>query len=489
MNYRRKIQETIQKNKWFIPALILIDAFLIRVIFAYAMPVKLWDETIYLNLGTDLSHNLLDYSFSHGWSDFIPSSENSLYGYPQAGFRAPELPYLIALFHLLQLSPLINLIMPLIGTLSVIIVYLLGKSLFNKRVGIIAAVFFSFVPLHLFYSGKILTEVLATCFITLTFYSFWKGFEKGSKKHKLFFGIFFALSLLARYTAIWILPVLLLYLAIRDKSFKFLHDKYLWYSVVAFLIVLTPWSVYGILTYGNPIGPFIHGALASAYWGGIQPWYFFFTEWWQMFSVLGLVFVIALFYLLVNRDYLKKEIYLLLFWFAIYLGIAICLPHKEDRFILPILPAITLISAYFIDKNKYYKKIVTALVMILLFSSGLNFYNYYTTYHNVNTTCFGQVVSQMNSIQDGGLVVSENPSLFRYYAGHQNTFYPKEITEKTIKNLSNSTDKKVYFVFTRFNSGFETEKWKTLNKLMKENAHLVFACSLDKEVNWIYANK
>ena len=51
----------IKKNKGLIAIFLL--ALLIRTLFVFSMPIKLWDETIYLNLGYDLSKNPLDYSF------------------------------------------------------------------------------------------------------------------------------------------------------------------------------------------------------------------------------------------------------------------------------------------------------------------------------------------------------------------------------------------------------------------------------------------
>ena len=319
-------QQIIKKHKLLIA--IFVIAFLVRVIFVFSMPVKLWDETIYLNLGADLSHNPFGYSFSHGWSDFIPSGGDVNYGYPKAGFRAPLLPYLISIFYFINLGFLANFLMPLIGALSVILIYKLGKELFNEKVALISSLFFVFIPLHVFYSGRVLTDVLFTFFVLLTSLSFWKGYEKNNKRHKILFGVFLALALLSRYTALWIVPVFFFYSLARNKSLKFLKDKYLWYSILAFFGTLIPWFIYGIFEYNNPIGAFIHGAKASAYWGGLQSWHFFFDYWLQMFSIIGIVFLIVLIYILYKKEFFKKEICLLLIWFAFFLGMGIYMPHK-----------------------------------------------------------------------------------------------------------------------------------------------------------------
>jgi len=205
--------------------------------------------------------------------------------------------------------------------------------MFNKKVAFYSAILFSLIPLHIIYSAKILTGVLFTFFVLLTFISFWKGYEEKNKKHKILFGIFLALALLSRYTALWIMPIFFLYFLAKDKSLKFIKDKYLGYSILAFFGTLIPWFIYGIFEYNNPIGQFIHGAKASAYWGGFQSWNFFFIHWWNMFSIIGIIFIVALIYILCKKEFIKKEIYLLLIWFAFFLGMAIYMPHKEKRFI------------------------------------------------------------------------------------------------------------------------------------------------------------
>jgi hypothetical protein len=465
---------------------ILILAFFIRVLFSYAAPIKIWDETVYLNLGTDLSQNLQDYSFSNGWSDFIPTGQGA-YGYPNAGFRAPLLPYILASFQIFNLGFLINYLMPFIGAVSTLVVYTLGKELFTRRVGLIAALFFALIPLHVEHSGRVLTDVLLTFFVLLSFLSFWKGFEKGNNKHKILFGIFLALALLSRYTALWIFPIFLLYALARGKLLQYLQDKYTWISIALFLILLVPWFIYGYFTYNNPFGPFIHGSIASSYWGGIQAWYHFFIHWWHMFSLIGFIFVLALLYLVLNKTIFKKETYFLLIWFVFFLGLAIYQPHKEERFLLPIIPAMVLLSAYAIDSfKKYTKQIMLVSIGCLLFSLSLYGYKLYTENYNVNTNCYQQVGSKLKEFNGDFLIVSENSSLTRYFSDQETVYYPNTISEDAITKLTDSTDKNVLFVFTRYNSGLEDTKFASLRNIMNKNYDLVFECQQYKEVNWIY---
>ena len=73
----------------------------------------------------------------------------------------------------------------------------------------------------------------------------------------------------------------LFYFLIRDKSLKFLKDKYLWYAIGIFFWTLVSWFIYSFKYYGNILGAFIHGFKAAGYWGGVQSWNFFFVNSWQ----------------------------------------------------------------------------------------------------------------------------------------------------------------------------------------------------------------
>ena len=314
------------KASWFevdkiekIVILLLVFSFLIRIAFLFSSPFRGWDETVYLNLGHDLSTNPLVYSLKNAnWNDFIPST-NIIYGWPNIGFRAPLLPYIISFFYALNLNFIIPIIIPLFSTLSVFLVYVLGKKMFNKNIGLFSATLFALIPINVLYGVKVWTDPLVVFFMLSTFISFWEGYELGDNKHKVLFGLFLALSLLARYTTLWIIPVFLFYFIIRDKSLKFLKDKYLWYAVGIFFIVLVPWFMYGLKYYGNPIGAFIHGFKAAGYWGGVQSWAFFFVNSWKIFSIAGIFFTISLLYLFFKKEFVKREIYLLLIWVIFFL--------------------------------------------------------------------------------------------------------------------------------------------------------------------------
>ena len=477
------------KKEFKILIILFFIAFILRAIFLFSSPVRIWDETVYANLGHDLTSNFFDYSLSSNkWSDFIPSGGDEVYTWPKMGFRAPLLPYVLSSFYLLNLDFMVPFFIPFMGALSVIFIYILGKELFNSKVGLFSSLLFLFIPLHIAFSARILTDVLFTFFVILTFLSFWKGYEKNNKKYKVFFGLFLALALLSRYTAIWIMPIFPIYLLIRNKSFRFLKDKHLWFAILVFFATLIPWFVYSFFNYNNPFGAFIHGFKASAYWGGLQSWHFFFDYWFKMFSIMGFVFVIALIYIIYKKYYFKKEIYFLLIWFFFFFGMAVYMPHKEDRFILAITPVIALISGYFIDKiNKHKKLIFAAIILTALIYLGFHFSWIYNSYYTDTNKCFLEGNKFLRGVNMNSVVFTDESPVVYYYTKLETRFYPVPLTYENINNNLRDMDfgKDIYVLFGNYVKKPNQEDKKIMADL-NDNFHKVFSCVEGDAFSFVY---
>lgn len=485
----RKYFSNLEKTDVFIIFLIIFS-FLIRIIPLLYTPLRGWDETVYLNLGDQLSVNPFNYSlFGSGWNDYIPSTD-IIYGWPNIGFRAPLLPYLLSIFYFLNLNFLIEIIMPFIGALSVFLVYILGRDIFNKKIGLYSALLFSLAPIHVYYSGQMLTDTFVVFFILLAFISFWKGYEKGNNKHKILFGFFLALSLLARYTTLWIFPVFFLYFLIRDKSFKFLKDRHLWHAILIFLLTLTPWLFYGFSHYGNVFGAFIHGLKAAGYWGGEQSWNFFFANSWQIFSIIGIIFIISLYNIFQKKDYIKKEVYLFLIWIAFFLGMVMYMPHKEDRFIMPIIPAVCIIAALLFDQLKKYKKIIISTACLILMASlAMLFVNEYQKSQEGATACFynGNKFLADKNIDKNSLIINNKSPMVYYYTKKENRLYPEPWNTQSFKDYINQnfSHRTVYVFF----ANYDMSEYEYINKDLNGNFEKVFECSKEDGYSVIYKYK
>lgn len=449
-------------------------ALFLRIISLFTSLVKWWDETVYANLGFDLVSNPFDYSFAKKWSDYTKD-------WPKAGCRPPLLPYSLALIYALTNSQvLVDLFMPVIGSFSVVILYLLAENLFNHKVALYSSLFLSFLPLHVFYSSKIMTDVYAVFFLLISALFFWSGFEKGKKKHKLIFGFFLGLALLARFTTVLILPLFPAFLLLRHKNFSFLKDRFLWYSLGIFLITLTPWFVYGIFEYKNPIGPFVHAEAAAKYWGGEQAWYFFFQHSLEIFSVLSFTFLFSLAFILKERVKDRNIIFLVL-WFSIFFVLSIFLPHKEDRYFLPVVPPVAILSAFFISQVKYSKLFFIVVILLLLLDLVDFLQKNFLSSHNLTNYCFLEANNYISSLEKDALIITDQSPLVYFYTKKETHFYPSPFTLYTLEELitKHYQNRSVYVFFNEF----ENPEFKSTLDL---NFEIIYQCN-NKSIVYRYS--
>lgn len=139
----------IKREVWFLLVLFLAS-FLLKSFLALSSPMKYWDETIYVNLARNLA-TYHEYSFLHGFADFSVN-------WPLAGFRPPLLPFILALSPFNNLFA--NLIVPFIGSLGVVLVFILAKKLFDAKIAVYSSVIFLLIPMNLLWGSKILTDAV-----------------------------------------------------------------------------------------------------------------------------------------------------------------------------------------------------------------------------------------------------------------------------------------------------------------------------------------
>jgi len=282
--------------------------------------------------------------------------------------------------------------------------------------------------------------------------------------------------LLARYTVLWIIPVFFFYFLIKDKFLKFLKDKYLWFAVLIFFLTLAPWFIYGISAYHNPFGAFIHGARAASYWGGTQPLSFFFQYSWEALSIIAPIFLFSLFYIFYKKQIIKKQIYLLFIWFLFFLIIAMLMPHKETRFLMPIIPSICLLTGFALDKIKKYKNLVFVLIIIILFVSlsSLFIKDYNRSYTNTNK-CFLQANTFLKS--QGNIKIVTDQSSIVYYLTKQETMYYPPI---------NLIPENYHILFSDYGMPLFNEENQKIKQELDSNFKKIFECSLNSSYSAVY---
>lgn len=469
--------------------IILGIALIARILFSFSFFVHWWDESVYLSLAYDLSHHFFHYTLAGAnWSDYIPFGHFP-YSWPNIGFRAPLFPYALSILYFLKLNFLVPFFNPIVGALSTVAIYFLGKELFSKKVGIYSSLIFALLPFNLFNNSMVMTGTLSTFFVILTFLFFWKGFEKGENKYKIFFGISLALALLARYTVLWIIPVFLIYFLIRDKNFKFLKDKYLWYSIIAFFVLMTPWFIYGQHFYGNILGGFIHGVQAASYWGGTESLLFYFKNSWAIFSAAGIAFLGSLIYFFKKKEFSKKQIYLLLVWAAFFFIVSCLVGHKENRFLLPMVPAVIILSGYFLSKLKKRSKLILALILaVLIIHSGFLFVSNYKANHTGTNYCFNKMTEFVKTLPKNSLIFTDETPIVYAYTHQRTRYYPNPWSIKSLESSVNSTNdlNDSYVIYTDMDKPLYNKQNAKFKNDLDSSFEKIFNCDYNWGLSSVY---
>lgn len=395
---------------------ILVLALLVRAASVYIAPVKWWDETVYAGLGWKLSINPLDYSFGPFW--------DLNYGCREcAGYRAPLLPYLLAGIYAVfgdnHLAA--EMLVPLFGVLGVFGAYLLAREFFGEKTALVTALFMALVPFHLFYSGRILTDVPATTCITFAALFFWKGFVKGEDRYCTLCGIASGISILARYMSVLILPVFLAILLARHRNLSFL-DKRAAGACAALLLVLLPLFAYSNAVYGNPLGAFAHGSEAALYWEGGDTLTGFLVWSIVYYSAVSFAAAADIFGALGKK--LHAHHMLLVSWIAVFLLFGLAFPHKEARFLLPAAPALAILAAEWAQaglKRVLAVSTILAVSIALLAMPGISVHD---DTSRMGELCFLEANEFIaGSTPEDALILSDYSPVVFYYT-HRDTEWP-----------------------------------------------------------------
>lgn len=198
----------------------------------------------YLTINQAVWYDEAEYlSAAKGWAFGIPFQLHYV--------RPPLLPFIWAVFYKLGAGELMFRVILLFFSLAGLwLTYLIGKMLFNKYVGLIAATLTAFHYLNLFYTARLLSDIPSWTLWLFTVYFFWQGYVNKKGNCLYLMGLTFVLSVLMRFPSGVLGGVFLLYLLLT-RDFSFLKNKKLWYSIGIFFIIFLPYAIWYYTTYNK----------------------------------------------------------------------------------------------------------------------------------------------------------------------------------------------------------------------------------------------
>lgn len=247
------------KNKKFILSMILLLGFVVRL-YKIDNPVADWHSWRQADTASVTREYL-----KNGFNLFLPryhdvsSIQTGIYN-PE-GLRLVELPIYNLLHLMIVKSTPLNLevsgrlLSIILAMFSTYFMYLIGKKIYNDRVGILSAFFFAFLPFNIYFTRVILPEPLAVFFGLLSMVLFVDFINMGKKRLLYMSAVLFSLGMLIKpFIVFYIVPLLYLVHKKYDLKKTFKNFKDFLPFLIAVNLALIPFFAWRIWINNNPIG-------------------------------------------------------------------------------------------------------------------------------------------------------------------------------------------------------------------------------------------
>ncbi len=339
----------------------------------------------------------------------------------------------------------------LFGIATVLLIYKVGGEFFGRKAGIIASSLYAISPLMIIYSSSSWNPWLLPFFSLLALYTLYKGQIKNKLLFYLATGLFLGIAVQLHYTALFLLPIVFVYVLMGDLFMSRTYKKIIKPLIIKYLILLLGYFIawlpflfyeinngfpnlraifnfvlntgssgtnFGMFTIFYDVFVNIYGRYVFGAFPPIE--YLNFNG--QPFILLTYLFILISifpsFILLINKcvrvwkeknsDFLKYN--LLLTWlvlgvgfFSFYRG-----PFMDQVYVLlfplPFLLVALLISFLYEYKSRFFpQKIIKAVsILIFLIIAILNLENVYIKYQHTDNVGQTESASQFILAKAGG---------------------------------------------------------------------------------------
>ena len=199
--------EPWQDRRWWLSvSAVMLVALVVRLLFFFSA-----DANPYLQV------MLGDDAFFDRWAWSLAQGESIV---PGVFYLDPLYPYLVSLVYKLigHEHGVVRLLQHLLGALSCGLVVLIGRRVFDHRVGLLAGVLMAGYGLLIFYEGLLLKPALAIFLLCAALLLLLEAGERGKPGWLVGAGVTLGLASLARGNVLVVLPFLLLWTALRFPS-------------------------------------------------------------------------------------------------------------------------------------------------------------------------------------------------------------------------------------------------------------------------------
>lgn len=305
------------------------------------------------------------------------------------------------------------------GVLTVYLVYLIGRKLFDEKIGLFAALILAVTEYHLYYSRSALADGNLTFFFVLTMFFYVHSLLNGEKKYHVLTGIGVGLCFLTKNTGALVLPVILLsefFMICKYKEFKkerFINTLLILAISSAFILTtISAYRYFGslfLVEYAElkSTGRLISILTISTYLKTTD-YGFYLVKMKDMVSIPALLLgLLGLFIGLKNRE--KGDV-LCITWFLFLFTFFTAFPLHRYKIFVPAIPAFSLIAAR--SATIFKARWIEAILILLLLVGGLA--------QSWDTLIFKspgyRESAEFIRMDNGKGVISANLGIYQYYA-------------------------------------------------------------------------
>lgn len=404
--------------------------------------------------------------------------------------------------------------------LLIVLVYFMGKDLYNEYVGLLAATLLVFARFENNFALSARFYMVFQFFYILTLFLFYKGFIEENNKYKILAVISFLFTIFSHRLSFELVPILLISLFLI-KGWKWFKDKYIiggmFLAGVAYYI-----TVY--YKFSNAATGYYVPSLGVASYRG-SPFIFF--EHFEHMVAYGLaLIVLGLFYLYADKD--KK---LLFYYLSFGIGmviISLIAPMGSPRYALNSFPLYILLLSYALVRlirfsySAYYEKglkqtvaksiwhkalVYMAISILCIVVLGESIYHGEYGFSPYKPDHKDSHLLLKKNMQEGDILVSTNPWITEMYVrkpdfflrenqlpdGRWSTFptlkdaydyYMLDSTEK-LRNLMKNKEKSVW-IFTDDRYDWSMNHSPEMKSFISENFKLFYQKPSPKTKIFVY---
>ncbi|PIN94014.1 hypothetical protein COU54_00585 [Candidatus Pacearchaeota archaeon CG10_big_fil_rev_8_21_14_0_10_31_24] len=380
------------------------------------------------------------------------------------------------------------------STFLIYVVYLLGREMYNQKIGVIAAFLSAVSWTFLFWSNRLQPDFISMCFQVLAVLFMWRYWKQGSRRAIVVSAIFASLGFNFKVSGLLVPLIFFVFMIIRDKI-GMLKNKDYWLFALVFALILIPQGIYSHFIFGNSLALFTDTGYADEFLEG-KPigWYVLNFAYDLSENVLFILFLIGAILAL------KFSIYFDVIWkdkqkaldagmFSILTFIIVALFYifyirgAEDRWVFLWLPFMFFMAGealelIYNEVKKYSKPLGIIVILGLLLFIGYSQFNHASSVIHGKQSSYSQVKDsglwiKANSDVDD-MVITQSQTQIAYYAersiDHWSHFNGPEEFSEYVNN-----EKPKFFTLAVFESHPPwVQEWLQSNQDKLEVAHALF---------------